>query len=79
MEARLESTDTFRVGDIFACIADLVRARGALGYEPAVGLAEGMTEFASWARDQEALDLYSRSVEELARYGLLGRRPGDTT
>jgi dTDP-L-rhamnose 4-epimerase len=73
VEGKFEQTDIFRVGDIFGCIADLGRARTLLSYEPEIDLAQGMTEFVAWARGQEAVDLYSRSVEELGRFGLLGR------
>jgi dTDP-L-rhamnose 4-epimerase len=42
VKADIRLCDTFRVGDIHACIADLSRARQLLGFEPRVPLQTGM-------------------------------------
>jgi dTDP-L-rhamnose 4-epimerase len=72
-EARFEDRGEFRAGDILSCYADLDRSARLLGYRPQVDLAAGMAEFAAWARGQQAVDLYERTVEELERHGLFGR------
>lgn len=71
--ARLEDKGEFRVGDIHACFADLERAQDLLGYAPAVTLGSGLKEFVTWAKDQPAMDLYQRTVDELKRHGLFGQ------
>jgi dTDP-L-rhamnose 4-epimerase len=62
----------FRVGDIYSCYADIARARRLLGYGPSAGLAEGLESFATWARGEEWVDLYQRSVDELRQHDLMG-------
>lgn len=72
--AALEATTQYRVGDIYACIADLGRARSVIGYEPGVELTAAVSEFVGWAREQDAGAADAeRAQRELARYGLLGR------
>ncbi len=66
-----EITGRYRVGDIRHCFADISRARQALGYEPRVGLEEGMTELVGWLREQERPeDRVGRHAAELAARGL---------
>ena len=67
-----EDRGEFRVGDVFACVADLERAAAQLGYRPTVDLDEGMREFAAWAAGQDATDGYDKTVAELSQYGLFG-------
>jgi dTDP-L-rhamnose 4-epimerase len=74
----LQDRGEFRVGDIHSCYADLDKAGSLLDYSPGVGLEEGMREFATWAGEQESVDLYQQTVEELQRYNLFGRA-GKTT
>jgi dTDP-L-rhamnose 4-epimerase len=69
----LQDKGEFRVGDIYACYADLKTATRLLRYAPEVTLGEGMAAFAVWANGQEAVDLYPRTVAELERHGLFGR------
>jgi dTDP-L-rhamnose 4-epimerase len=69
----LEPNNEFRVGDIFACVASMERARDELGYQPQVSLANGMREFFDWAQHQEASDRYDVTVQELSKHGLFGR------
>ncbi|MCB1877301.1 MAG: SDR family NAD(P)-dependent oxidoreductase [Chromatiales bacterium] len=66
----------FRVGDIHSCYADLERSKSVLGYSPDISLDAGMKEFAAWAGNQEAVDLYQKAVDELAKHGLFGRAAG---
>lgn len=72
-KAIFEDRGEFRVGDIHACVADIERSRELLGYEPRIGLLDGMQEFADWASAQETLDVYEKTVTELSRHGLFGR------
>lgn len=39
-----------RPGDVRHSLADISRARKALGFEPGVGLAEGLRDYVAWAR-----------------------------
>jgi UDP-glucose 4-epimerase len=39
-----------RAGDVRHSLADLTRAREALGFEPRVGLEDGLREYMAWAR-----------------------------
>jgi dTDP-L-rhamnose 4-epimerase len=65
-------TDQFRVGDIYACYADIRRAADLLGYRPNASLPPGMEEFVRWADGEDSKDLYDKTVAELAEYGLFG-------
>jgi dTDP-L-rhamnose 4-epimerase len=66
-----EITSRYRVGDIRHCFADIGRARELLGYEPRVGLDEGMAELVGWLREQERPeDGVQRHTAELAARGL---------
>lgn len=71
--AVFEDRGEFRVGDIHSCVADLTLARSLTGYDPRMTLLDGMKEFVAWARGQEAVDMYDKTVDELARYGLFGQ------
>ncbi len=63
-------TGRYRVGDIRHCFADVSRARRVLGFEPSIGLDEGMAELAAWLRDQTAVDRVEEAHRELASRGL---------
>jgi UDP-glucose 4-epimerase len=39
-----------RPGDVRDSLADISAARGGFGFEPAVGLDEGLAEYVNWAR-----------------------------
>ena len=61
----------FRVGDIRHNVADLMRVRAALGYEPKVSFSAGLQQFVQWVKGeciQE--DRYDRSILELEAKGL---------
>lgn len=75
-QAHLEDRGEFRVGDIHFCYADQARARQFLGIEPQVSLEAGLQEFVAWARDQQSVDLYQKTVDELQRHGLFGKVGG---
>jgi dTDP-L-rhamnose 4-epimerase len=63
-------TGDYRVGDIRHCFADISKAREVLGFEPRIGLEEGMAELAEWLGEQQADDLSERAREELVERGL---------
>ncbi|HEX8074283.1 MAG TPA: NAD-dependent epimerase/dehydratase family protein [Thermoleophilaceae bacterium] len=63
-------TGSYRFGDIRHCFADVSLARDALGFEPRVGLEEGMEDFASWLDGQVATDRVEDAAHELAQRGL---------
>ncbi len=65
-----EVTGKLRVGDIRHCFADISRARELLGYEPQVGLEEGMAELAQWLEGQVAADRFDAASAELGARGL---------
>ena len=64
-----EVTGRYRVGDIRHCFADITLARQVLGYEPQVGLEEGLLELASWLEGQVASDRVSEARVELDSRG----------
>jgi dTDP-L-rhamnose 4-epimerase len=74
----IRTVDTYRVGDIHACHADLRRARRLLGYRPTVSLDAGLREFVAWAGREESLDLSGAAEAELAEHSLLGHPPAVT-
>jgi dTDP-L-rhamnose 4-epimerase len=67
-------TGNFRVGDIRPCFADISKARQCLGFEPQVGLRDGLAELAEWLSRAEtrdgAQDNFMHASQELARRGL---------
>ncbi len=65
-----EITGDYRVGDIRHCFADIAKASNILGFEPQVGLEEGMTELAGWLQDQLAVDNVDKAKLELSERGL---------
>ena len=66
-----EVTGKYRSGDIRHCFADITRAREVLGYEPAIGLEEGLEDLAAWLDGQIAYDRVAESRNELAARGLM--------
>lgn len=66
-----EITGQYRVGDIRHCFPDISRTKAALGYEPKVGLEEGMGTLAEWLDRQTANDRFSEMRDELASRGLV--------
>jgi dTDP-L-rhamnose 4-epimerase len=63
-------TGNYRVGDVRHCFADVSLARDTLGFEPRVGLEEGIEGFAGWLDGQVAIDRVEDAAHELARRGL---------
>lgn len=71
-KGKIEITGRFRAGDIRHCHADLTLIRGRLGYEPKVGLRQGLPEVVRWAVAQARPggDL-ERANQELEKFGLV--------
>ena len=65
-----EISGRYRAGDIRHCFADLSAARSGLGFEPEIGLDEGLSELTGWLREQEATDRFDEANRELACRGL---------
>jgi dTDP-L-rhamnose 4-epimerase len=63
-------TQTYRMGDIRHCFADITLARSVLGYEPRVPLAEGLHEWVNWVSGQQPRDRVERATLELTQRGL---------
>ncbi len=65
-----EVVGKYRVGDVRHCVADISKARRALGYEPQVALRDGLAELAGWLETQTAEDRVEQAGHELAARGL---------
>jgi dTDP-L-rhamnose 4-epimerase len=63
-------TQTYRMGDIRHCFADIALARSILGYEPRVTLTEGLHEWVEWLSGQQPRDRVEHARMELAQRGL---------
>lgn len=63
-------TESYRMGDIRHCFADITRAHRVLGYTPEVSFDEGLTELAEWLEGRTAKDRVDGASEELAERGL---------
>lgn len=65
-----EITGKYRVGDVRHCFADITQARSTLGFEPRVGLEEGLEELVGWLETQVAVDRVEQATAELSARGL---------
>ncbi len=70
MDVETQVTGKFRAGDIRHCFADITLARELLGFEPRVGLEDGLAELAGWLEGQVADDRVDEASAELAARGL---------
>jgi dTDP-L-rhamnose 4-epimerase len=63
----------YRKGDVRHCCADITRARRLLGYEPSVGMDEGLKDLVKWAMEHgwAATDLSEKAIGELEERKLL--------
>ncbi len=67
----LTTTNTFRVGDVRHCYADLSRSRALLGYRPRVSFEQGVDELIAWVSSQPRHeDRSAQAAAELAARGL---------
>jgi dTDP-L-rhamnose 4-epimerase len=65
-----EVTNQYRVGDIRHCFADISRARELLGYEPLIGLEQGLFGLGQWLRAEKPVDRSEAARRELEQRGL---------
>ena len=63
----------YRIGDIFACVADVTKARKTLKYAPSFDFRKGLMEFIKWAANEPYEDLYDHAAEDLQKHGILTR------
>ncbi len=42
-----------RPGDVRDSLADIAAAHTAFGFEPRIGLAEGLADYVAWARQED--------------------------
>lgn len=63
-------TGRHRVGDIRHCFADITVARSRLGFNPRIGLEEGLAELTAWLAGQAATDRVDQASRELSQRGL---------
>ncbi|WP_119300736.1 NAD-dependent epimerase/dehydratase family protein [Dongia deserti] len=64
-------TGRYRIGDVRHCFAEIKKARHALGFDPKVGLNEGMAELVEWVRCEAPRDQVDFATRELSRRGLV--------
>lgn len=70
-EVEPEITGEFRAGDIRHAYADTTKAEEVLGFEAETTFREGLRELASWAREQDSMDMFDDVYEELDEKGLV--------
>jgi len=63
-------TQTYRVGDIRHCYADITLAGEILGYEPRMPLEWGLEELTNWLAGQQALHRVAEARAQLDSRGL---------
>ena len=69
-------TGQYRVGDIRGFLADIDELATVLGFQPAIGLGEGLQRFGSWVSSEATIpetDVASMAEAQLRAKGLLGR------
>jgi dTDP-L-rhamnose 4-epimerase len=65
-------TAEYRIGDIRHCYADLAHIQAVLGFQPKVGIDEGMKRFVEWVLTQEVpVDRLDEASAELRRMKLM--------
>lgn len=61
-----EFVGKYREGDIRHCVADILKAKNLLGYEPKVNLEEGLGKLLAWVKNQKPDDRVAAATAELA-------------
>lgn len=63
----------FRIGDIRHNVANLMRAKNILGYEPKIQFSDGLSKFLKWVESQPLEDRYAylKATKELENKGLM--------
>jgi dTDP-L-rhamnose 4-epimerase len=65
-----EIVNKFRIGDIRHCVADISKIRDTLGFEPKMGLNDGIKELVEWVKEQVAVDEFEKASRELENRSL---------
>jgi dTDP-L-rhamnose 4-epimerase len=69
----IKVSGAYRVGDIRHNMADISRLSALTGFRPKWSFDAGLGEFLNWATSRNVVDIgFDRSMDELARRGLLG-------
>ncbi|NIO20318.1 MAG: NAD-dependent epimerase/dehydratase family protein, partial [Candidatus Aenigmarchaeota archaeon] len=69
-ELKPEIVNKYRSGDIRHCYSDITEIR-KLGFEPKVGLEDGLAELVNWGKTEEAVDKTEDAQKELIEKGLV--------
>jgi len=73
-EGAIQVSGAYRVGDIRHNMADISRLVALTGFRPKWSFDAGLGEFLRWAQGHKVADTgFSRSLDELAERGLLGK------
>jgi dTDP-L-rhamnose 4-epimerase len=68
-----EVSGEYRIGDIRHCYADITVIQNAIGFQPEIGLANGIARFVDWVKTQPfEPDRLEAATEELFHRGLMG-------
>jgi dTDP-L-rhamnose 4-epimerase len=70
-QSQVTVNGAFRVGDIRHNVADLARSHDVLGFKPRWTFSDGLSQFLSWAKEQDAGGDYEASLAEMAAKGLM--------
>lgn len=72
IEAPLQITGNYRLGDIRHCYADITKIRKLLGFVPRVDFNEGLKRFTTWVNEQDVQQSqYEESIREMKQKGLM--------
>ncbi len=69
-ELKPEIVNKYRSGDIRHCYSDITEIR-KLGFEPKVGLEDGLAELVNWGKREKAVDKTEDAQKELIEKGLV--------
>jgi len=69
-ELHPEIVSKYREGDIRHCYADISKIKEKLGYRPEVEFEDGISNLINWVREEEAIDRFEESRNQLERKGL---------
>lgn len=69
-EKLIKVNNEFRVNDIRHCFADISKAKKLLGWEPKVGLDQGLKELIKWSEGEIAEDKFDQAQKQLEKRGL---------
>ncbi len=65
-----EITGKFRTFDVRHCFADISKLKKLVGWKPEISFKEGMKEVFTWSKNEVAVDLVEKAMQELEEKGL---------